>query len=269
MAQSVASRFRATSPEHPHRGSILSSLQYFPLALPQFSLLAGIFLVIVVWIEVRALRLAYLQMGFGPHAAVFLLLASLAGSYLNIPVARLPAQQIVSGEEIPFFGMRYVIPVVVNWPGTVIAVNVGGAVIPGLISLYLLVRNRLWVRGILATAIVAAVCHRLARPVPGLGIALPVFVPPFSAAIAALLLSRRQAGPLAYICGSLGTLIGADLLNLEKVQGLGAPVASIGGAGTFDGIFLTGVLAVLIASIFGPSDLPDDDPRVQGTQARP
>jgi uncharacterized membrane protein len=64
----------------------------------------------------------------------------------------------------------------------------------------------------------------------------------------ALLLSPRRAAPLAYIGGSLGTLIGADLLNLDKVAGLGAPVASIGGAGTFDGIFLTGVLAVLIAS---------------------
>ena len=53
---------------------------------------------------------------------------------------------------------------------------------------------------------------------------------------------------LAYVGGSLGTLIGADLLNLGVVRGLGAPVASIGGAGTFDGIFLTGVLAVLLAS---------------------
>jgi uncharacterized membrane protein len=54
---------------------------------------------------------------------------------------------------------------------------------------------------------------------------------------------------LAYISGSLGTLIGADLLNLDKLQGLGAPIASIGGAGTFDGIFLTGIVAVLMASI--------------------
>jgi uncharacterized membrane protein len=66
--------------------------------------------------------------------------------------------------------MPYVIPVVIEWPGTVIAVNVGGAVIPGLLSLYLLVKNRLWVRGLLATAAAAAVCHLLARPVPGLGI---------------------------------------------------------------------------------------------------
>jgi hypothetical protein len=37
------------------------------------------------------------------------------------------------------------------------------------------------------------------------------------------------------------------LLNLGKIQGLGAPVASIGGAGKFDGIFLTGIIAVLLA----------------------
>jgi uncharacterized membrane protein len=85
--------------------------------------------------------------------------------------------------------------------------------------------------------------------VPGLGIALPILVPILTTAVIALLLSYRQAAPLAYISGSLGVLIGADLLNLDKLQGLGAPIASIGGAGTFDGIFLVGILAVLIASI--------------------
>jgi len=52
---------------------------------------------------------------------------------------------------------------------------------------------------------------------------------------------------MAYISGTLGTLIGADLINLGKIEGLQAPVASIGGAGTFDGIFFTGILAVLLA----------------------
>ena len=69
-------------------------------------------------------------------------------------------------------------------------------------------------------------------------------------AIVAMILSREDSAPLAYIAGSLGTLIGADLTNLDKVRGLGAPVASIGGAGTFDGIFLTGILAVLLASLY-------------------
>jgi len=144
------------------------------------------------------------------------------------------------------------VPTVTDWPGTIVAVNVGGALIPGLLSLYLLLRCRLWLLGVAAVAIVSAVCHALAEPVPGLGIALPVFVPPLSAAAVALVLSRPYAPMLAYISGSLGCLIGADLLNLGRIEGLGAPVASIGGAGTFDGIFLTGAFAVLLASIFSP-----------------
>jgi len=64
----------------------------------------------------------------------------------------------------------------------------------------------------------------------------------------ALLVARTNVAAVAYI---LGTLIGADLLNLGKVQGLGAPVASIGGAGTFDGVFLTGIIAVLLARFSG------------------
>jgi uncharacterized membrane protein len=144
--------------------------------------------------------------------------------------------------EVSFFG-----PAVVEWPGTLIAVNVGGAVIPGLLSLYLLFKNRMWFTGLIATAVVAAIVHMLAYPVPGVGIAVPVFVPPIATALVAVLMARENAAALAYVSGSLGTLIGADLLNLDAVRGLGAPVASIGGAGTFDGIFLTGIIAVLLA----------------------
>ena len=96
------------------------------------------------------------------------------------------------------------------------------------------------------------VLHWLANPVPGVGIAVPVFIPAVVTAVVSLLLSRINTAPLAYISGSMGTLIGADLTNLDKVQGLGAPVASIGGAGTFDGIFLTGILAVLLAGLYHP-----------------
>jgi len=209
----------------------------------------GVFVFLVVLLQVRALRYAYMSIGFSAGGAMLVLLGSLVGSYFNIPVAQLPERHILSGHHVTFFGMRYVVPVVIDWPGTVVAVNVGGALIPALTSLYLFIRHRLWVRGLLAIACVAALCHVLASPVPGLGIALPVFVPAIASAVVALLLSLRRAAPLAYIGGSLGTLVGADLLNLGKVQGLGAPLVSIGGAGTFDGIFLTGVLAVLIASV--------------------
>jgi uncharacterized membrane protein len=151
---------------------------------------------------------------------------------------------MVSGQEVTFFGMRYVIPRVEEWPRTVIAVNVGGAVIPTLLSLYLLVKTGMYGRALAGVAIVTAIVHGLASPVRGVGIAVPVFIPPV---VAALLLSRQSAPALAYISGSLGTLIGADLLNLGIIQALGAPIASIGGAGRFDGIFMTGILAVLLA----------------------
>jgi uncharacterized membrane protein len=74
-------------------------------------------------------------------------------------------------------------------------------------------------------------------------------MPAIASALVGMLLPFRRAAPLAYIGGSLGALVGADLLNLDRVHGLGAPVVSIGGAGTFDGVFLTGILAVLLASL--------------------
>jgi uncharacterized membrane protein len=149
--------------------------------------------------------------------------------------------------------MRYVVPLVTSWPGTVLAVNVGGAVIPTLMSTYLVLRYRLWLRAAIAVVVIAGVIHTMATPVEGVGIAVPVFAPVVTTAILAFILSREYAAPLAYIGGSMGTLIGADLLNLDKIGDLGAPVASIGGAGTFDGIFLTGILAVLLAGIAAPS----------------
>lgn len=226
-------------------------MNYIPVALPIYWLLAGLLLALVVLIQIEALRFAYLQLGISASAAFLLLLASLLGSYINIPVWEFPEKEIISGREVSFYGMRYVVPVVVDWPSTIIAVNLGGAIIPALLSLYLLAKNSLWVRGSFATLVVAAVCHVLATPVAGLGIAIPTFIPPLVTVASALLISPANAAATAYVAGSLGTLIGADLLNIAKVQGLGAPIVSIGGAGTFDGIFVTGILSVLLASLTG------------------
>jgi uncharacterized membrane protein len=225
----------------------LSSFHFPPLALP---FLLGLFVLlglVVVLVQVGVLSYAYEKIGVQRRYVFAVLLLSLLGSYVNIPVAELPPERVLSNQVVDFFGMRYVVPEVREWPGTVVAVNVGGAVIPVVLSLYLLVRRKLYVRGLLGVAVVAAVAYSLARPVRGVGIVVPIFVPPLVAAAVALLLARKSAPALAYVAGSLGTLVGADLLNLGRIQGLGAPIASIGGAGTFDGIFMTGILAVLLA----------------------
>ncbi len=224
-----------------------SRFHFFPLALP---FVLGLFLLVVflvAFVEVGVLGYAYEKVGVDRRYVFTLLVLSLVGSGVNIPVAELPPERVLSGEQVLFFGMRYVVPVVEDWPRTVIAINVGGAVIPTLLSLYLVVKNGLWTPSLVAVAVVAAIVHALARPVRGVGIAVPGLVPPLVAATTALAMSRRSAPALAYVAGSLGTLIGADLLNLGRIRGLGAPIASIGGAGTFDGIFMSGILAVLLA----------------------
>jgi uncharacterized membrane protein len=228
-------------------------MHYLPLTPALFALLAFLFGVLIILIQLRILRYAYMKLGVGPGVALLLLFGSLIGSYFNIPITVLPGHSIHSGEVVDFYGMRYVVPLVTSWPGTVLAVNVGGAVIPTLMSAYLVLRYQLWLRAPIAVVVIAAVIHSMATPVQGVGIAVPVFVPVVATAILAFILSREYAAPLAYIGGSMGTLIGADLTNLDKITGLGAPVASIGGAGTFDGIFLTGILAVLLAGIASPS----------------
>ena len=230
-----------------------SQVHYLPLTPVFFSILVFLVAALIILIQLRILRYAYMRLGVGPGAAMLLLVGSLIGSYFNIPVTVLPGRTVMSGQIVDFYGMRYVVPYVTSWPGTVLAVNVGGAVIPTVMSAYLVIRYNLWLKAAIATAVVAAIIHAMATPVPGVGIAVPVFAPVVITAIIALILSREHAAPLAYIAGSMGTLIGADLLNLDKISGLGAPVASIGGAGTFDGIFLTGILAVLLAGIASPS----------------
>jgi uncharacterized membrane protein len=231
----------------------ISQLHYLPLAPGFFSILVGLsFALLILLLVFRALRNAYLSLGVSPAAAMWLLFGSLVGSYFNIPIAVLPQEPLQSDRTVDFFGMQYMVPEVGTQAGTIIAVNVGGAVIPTVMSIYLLVTRQLWGQGAIAVAAVALILHWLANPVPGLGIAVPVFLPALATAVVALLISRVNAAPLAYIAGSIGTLIGADLTNLDKVAGLGAPVASIGGAGTFDGIFLTGILAVLLASLYQP-----------------
>ena len=70
---------------------------------------------------------------------------------------------------------------------------------------------------------------------------------PLAAALTALLLDPEHSAALAYVSGTLGVLIGAELMRLKDIRRMGTPLADIGGAGTFDGIFMTGIVAVLLA----------------------
>ncbi len=227
-------------------------MHYIPVPLSILTGLILFFVFVIFLIEIRILGYAYEKIGIERHYAYLLLFLSLVGGYINIPLYQLPPEKVMAGGTATWFGMNYIIPYVSEWPGAIIAVNLGGAVIPTMLSIYLIIRNRLFVSGFIGVLVMTVIIHMLAHPVRGVGIAVPTLLPPVAATLVAVLLSFRYAPALAYISGTLGTLIGADLLNLGRIQGLGAPVASIGGAGTYDGIFLTGILAVLLASLFVP-----------------
>jgi uncharacterized membrane protein len=198
---------------------------------------------------------AFTRLGFSWGFALFLLTASLFGSTVNIPIFRIQSSTpLLRDSCIQVFGVAYCIPVIDNiYESTLVAVNLGGAIIPCLISLYLLYEFPQAINfAVVAVIFVSLLMYKIARPVKGLGIVTPALLPPLIAAMVALVMTAFFSSPneykfiIAYVGGTLGTLIGADLLNIRKVRDLGAPVASIGGAGTFDGVFLVGLLAVLL-----------------------
>jgi len=171
--------------------------QYLPIAPSLFALLAIALGILLLLVQVPVLRYAYMLLGVSSGTAFLLLFGSLLGSYVNIPIATLGAENMVTAREVTYYGMRYIVPALANSPKVVLAVNVGGAVIPTLLSIYLLSKNGLWGRGLIATAIIAAICHALAQPIRGVGIGLPIFVAPVAAAIVAAVVSWRSAAPLA------------------------------------------------------------------------
>ena len=175
-----------------------------------------------------------------------MLVTTLFGSAVNLPLVRVKAEAPPEPpKQLPDY-WPFKLPPFTGY--TVIAINVGGALIPILFSLYLFLSQSLPLFTVLlAIAIVAAISYGFSRPIAGLGIGMPIFIAPLTAAVIALMLAPDNSPPLAYICGTMGVLIGADLLRLKDIPKLGAPIASIGGAGTFDGIFFTGIIAVLLA----------------------
>ena len=226
---------------------------YWPVARP--FLLAGLVSVALVvgLLQVGIFSYVFDRLGISSGVALTLLLVSLIGSTVNLPVARFRNQIVEQRQTVSVFGVRYIVPMLTR-RSTTIAVNVGGALVPAAVSGYLIAHDRIGWQALVAVIVVGALVHLVARPVPGLGIAVPALLPGVIAALVAVALYTvtghlvAVAG-LAYAGGTLGTLLGADLVNLPKVRRLGAPVVSIGGAGTFDGVFITGIVAVLLASL--------------------
>jgi uncharacterized membrane protein len=234
-------------------------LFYIPFSLTFLLLLIIILIFGLGFLFFGVIISAFMKIGFSLEDALIILLLCLVGSSINIPLTTLRSDTpVVRDNYVRVFGVSYRVPLRrITRNETILAINVGGAIIPILISAYLLTKFPsalpLAAAGIL---IVTLITYSVARPIRGIGIATPALIPPLTAALAAILLTWAFQIPgcpidqcrvvTAYTGGVIGTLLGADLLNLGKIRDLGAPVASIGGAGTFDGIFLSGFIALLL-----------------------
>lgn len=223
-----------------------------PVSMPFFFILLLLLPILLAMIFINIISISFVRLGFHPSFAFILMFGSLIGSFINIPLKEVESTGDVLVYKPSRFGWFFPQPVIERRTvTTIIAANMGGAIIPVLISGYLILKFPHMLPSIIVGILIcSAVCYKFAAPVPGMGIAMPVFVAPLVSAAVAVVLALVFPGSMrtviAYTSGVLGVLIGADLLNLDKIRNLGAPTASIGGAGTFDGIFLTGILAVLL-----------------------
>ncbi len=210
-------------------------------------LLAGALGFLITLVQLNILAVAFEKLGLSHHAAYLLLASTLAGSLINLPLFRITPLHFEHDRRLepprtPFGIAR------APFTGTTLAaVNAGGCLVPVCFSIYLLMHFSLNpAQTLIAVAAVAWIAYASSRPIAGVGVAMPIFFAPAAAALFATALDYEQRAPLAYISGTLGVLLGADIFRLRDIRALRAPMASIGGAGSFDGIFISGLFAVLL-----------------------
>lgn len=212
----------------------------------RYLLLIAALTVLVMSIQLGALTVAFEKLGLSPDSAFLLFVTILGGSLINMPLFSMKSEPPKLEEMPP--PLREFYSQMPHTGRTLVLVNVGGCVVPAAFCIYLLAHHPLNIFYVaLAVAAVTLLCFKTTRGLPGVGLGTPMLLAPLMAALVSIALDPADAAPLAFISGTLGVLIGADLLHLRDIQRLGAPFASIGGAGSFDGIFISGLVAVLLA----------------------
>lgn len=221
-----------------------------PLILPLFLLLIILPFVMLLFVFTGT-AVFKLVFGVDSNTALLIFLMIILGSMVNIPIYEREGGGYV--RQYSFFGFIYTVRERRN---VVIAVNLGGCVFPSILALKALsdllpyIGFWQWFSVFLFTSIVI---YSMARPVPGVGIVVPMLIPPLTASLFSFLVlamsgqSLLLLPKLSFSTGVLSALFGADILHLKDLDKIGSGVVSIGGAGTFDGIFLTGIFAVIFS----------------------
>ena len=133
--------------------------------------------------------------------------------------------------------------------------SIGGAVIPVGICIYLLIRadtSRERIRALLGSIITAGIIYGVSRLLPEEPEAIlidPMYLNGLIGGLAAYLLGRSRRG--AFVCGVLGVFfadIAVGLINWSR--GINQQLM-LGGAGIFDAMVISGLIAVILAEFIG------------------
>ena len=219
---------------------------YLPVTLLLFLLF--VLLLPFIWfiITLDVVELAVTKLGFSANAALLLFVLIILGSTVNIRLYERVSNVSMVPDFAELWSERFRgIPLNKIEQKTIVALNVGGGLIPTLLAIYEFTRTNPGAI-LVVTAIVTFVSYFSAQVVPGIGIQMNALVAPLTASLTALLIVGNQAPPVAFAGGVLGTLIGADLLHLREIERMSPGVLSIGGAGVFDGIAMCGLFALLL-----------------------
>lgn len=201
---------------------------------------------LAVIVQLQLIGMAFEKLGLSENSAYLLLIMALIGSMINVPLFRLAART-PGGGHIRRLRAAFPVACAGSEGHTLVAMNIGGAVVPVAFSLYLLLSNPITpLEMIGVVTFVASVSFLSSAPTRGRGLGMPVFLAPVAAVLMSLCLNREYAASLAYVGASIGVLLGADLLRLGPVRQSGTAVASIGSAGSFDAVFLAGLFAVVL-----------------------
>ena len=113
---------------------------YWPHNILLFGILLLILLATAGLIFVGLIGAAFSEVGFSPLIVVLILVATFLGSFINIPLFKIKTcVPTVKEEYANFFGVPYRIPQAsCEQSVTLIAINLGGALIPTVVSIYLL-----------------------------------------------------------------------------------------------------------------------------------
>lgn len=219
--------------------------------------IALLLLLLMPLILVDLMSTALERLHLSRQVAALAVFAIIFGGLVNIPVYRLSRTEEQLVDLFGVYGYWGWFPRLQRIRReTIIAVNLGGCVVPLLLAAWQVIQmTRInaanpWMLMTLIAAASIFVCYRVARPVEGIGIMMPGFAAPLTCVGLTWLLlpiDSPHRVSVAFVAGVLGPLVGADLLHLKDITRISTGMLSIGGAGTFDGIVLSGVLAALLA----------------------